>query len=75
MMRAKEIRQMSSAEILNKIEETRTELQRLRMAWQSNSLDNPNEIRKARKNMARLLTVLREYEIAQEVVKGEKSNG
>jgi large subunit ribosomal protein L29 len=74
-MRASEIRQMSVADILAKVEETRTELQRLRMAWEANSLDNPNEIRKVRKTMARLLTVLREYEIAQEVVKGETSNG
>ncbi|MBX3063549.1 MAG: 50S ribosomal protein L29 [Anaerolineae bacterium] len=70
-MRREEIRAMTGSELRDKLDEKRQELYKLRMAWAGNSLDNPNEVRKVRKDIARIQTILRELELATEVVKGE----
>lgn len=70
-MQASEIRQMTRAEILSAIEGQRDELGKLRRAWYSGALANPNEITQARKDLARLLTVARELELALAAVQGE----
>lgn len=71
MLMRDEIRAMSTPELRDKLNEKRQELYKLRMAWASNSLDNPNEVRKVRKDIARIQTILREVELATEIVKGE----
>lgn len=67
-----ELRALSADDIQTKITEKRFELYKLRMAWATNQLENPNQLRDARKDLARLLTMLRERELAAEVVKGEQ---
>lgn len=66
-----DIRALATAELQAKLDEKRDELRKLRLAWAGNSLDNPNQVNAVRKDVARILTVLRERELAAEVVKGE----
>ena len=42
----------------------REELFKLRISWQTGSLEDPNQMRVARKDLARMLTVARERELA-----------
>jgi large subunit ribosomal protein L29 len=73
-MLASEFRQMETAELHSRLEELREGLFRLRLQWNTGQLDNPNEMKKVRKDIARLMTVLRERELAAEIVKGETGN-
>ena len=70
-MKISEIREMDSNVLLEQIESKREELFKLRISWQTGSLDDPNQIRVARKDLARLLTVARERELAAALVEGE----
>jgi large subunit ribosomal protein L29 len=53
-----ELRQMSTADLRVKERETREEIFKLRLKLRTNQLDNPANYRKARKELARLLTLL-----------------
>ena len=55
-MKNSEIRELTTAEIIEKIDNAKTELVKLRLNHAVNSLDNPMKIRFARKNIARLNT-------------------
>jgi large subunit ribosomal protein L29 len=58
ILRLKDIREMSSEERTEKINEFRTELARLRtMVAAGGAIDNPTQIRQLRKTIARLLTI------------------
>jgi large subunit ribosomal protein L29 len=57
-MTAKEIRDLSAAEITNKIRETREQLLQLRMRKQTGQVEKTHELRTLRKDIARLETVL-----------------
>jgi len=70
-MQMEAIRLLSTGELVSKLEEKRDELRKLRMAWKSNTLENVNQVKAVRKDVARILTVLRERELASEAVKGE----
>ncbi len=59
-MKAKEIREMSSEELENKLKELKNELFNLRFQHAINQLDNPHRISDVKKNIARVMTVLRE---------------
>lgn len=72
-MQMEAIRLLSTGELLSKLEEKRDELRKLRMAWKSNTLENVNQVKAVRKDVARILTVLRERELASEAVKGESN--
>jgi large subunit ribosomal protein L29 len=54
-----ELRQMNAADLRIKERETREEIFRLRLKLRTNQLDNPANYRKARKELARILTLLR----------------
>ncbi len=69
-MRISEIRALSPEERKKKLEELRTELIRLRLQAATGTLDNPGKIRAIRKTIARILTVMREEELASK--KGKK---
>ncbi len=56
------MREMSVDEIRTRVQELREELFNLRFRNSMKQLDNPLKIREARREMARLLTVLREKE-------------
>jgi ribosomal protein L29 len=58
ILRLKEMREMSSEKRLEKVNELRTELARLKtMVAAGGAIDNPSQIRILRKTIARLLTI------------------
>ncbi|MGD2065824.1 MAG: 50S ribosomal protein L29 [Candidatus Bathyarchaeota archaeon] len=58
ILRLKEIRDMSSEKRIEKVNEFRTELARLKtMVEAGGSIDNPTRIRQLRKTIARILTI------------------
>ena len=61
-IKAKAMRDMSPDEIRTRLQELREELFNLRFRNAMKQLDNPLKIRESRREMARLLTVLREKE-------------
>ena len=63
-MKASEIRKMSAAELETKLRELKDELFKLRFQQAINQLDNPMRISAVKKDIARVLTVLREIELA-----------
>jgi large subunit ribosomal protein L29 len=61
-MKPSEIREMTNKEILEKIEFERAELSKMRLNHAVSPLEHPAKIRVARKNIARLLTILTQKE-------------
>lgn len=64
-MNIKEIREMSTAQLEKTLKEQKEELFNLRFQHSINQLDNPMKIVETKKTIARLLTVLREKELAE----------
>ncbi len=62
-MKASEIRKMSREERIRKLNELRIELMKLRMQARVGTLTNTARIRNIRRDIARILTVLREEEL------------
>jgi len=58
-----EIRQMPLDEIKIRLEDTEEELLNLQYQLALHQLDNPLKVRNLRKDVARLKTVIREYEL------------
>ncbi len=65
-MELDELKQMSPGDLRIKEREVREEIFRLRLKLRTNQLDNRANYRKARKELARLLTVVREKELRPE---------
>ncbi len=65
-MKAKEIRNMSSAELETKLADLKKDLFTLRMQHATNQLDNPLQIAVVKKEIARVKTILREKELRPE---------
>ena len=63
MMKAAEIRKMTTAELEAKLLELKKDLFMLRMQHATNQLDNPIKIQSVKKDIARVKTILREKEI------------
>ena len=63
-MKAVEIREMSTSELNEKLTELKAELFNLRFQHAINQLDNPTKIVETKREIARILTVIRENEIA-----------
>ncbi|GIW49732.1 MAG: 50S ribosomal protein L29 [Anoxybacillus sp.] len=63
-MKAKEIRDLTTAEIEQKIKALKEELFNLRFQLATGQLENTARIREVRKAIARMKTVIREREIA-----------
>ena len=59
-MKAKELRDMSVAELQAKFKELKDELFRLRFQHAINQLDNPHQIAEVKHDIARVMTVLNE---------------
>ncbi len=75
-MRASEFRELTTEELQNRLEETRRELFNLRQQWYAGSLMDANVMTAVRKDIARILTILRERELAvemEQVGKGEEA--
>ena len=62
-MDIKEIRKLSDAELKAKIIETKEELFTKRMQHASGTLEKPSELKKLRKDVARMKTILTEREL------------
>ena len=63
-MKASEFRNMSASELDAKLHDLKDELFKLRFQQAINQLDNPMRISAVKKDIARVLTVLRENELA-----------
>jgi len=59
-VKATEIRAMTSEELEKKLKELKNELFNLRFQHAINQLDNPHKIGDVKKDIARVMTVLRE---------------
>ena len=64
-MKAVELRDMSNEQLELTLEETAKTLFRLRMQSQTERLDAPSELRRHRRMIARIKTVLRERQAAK----------
>ena len=62
MMKAKELKNLSSEELNKKLEELKKDLFMLRMQHATNQLDNPMRLNAVRKDIARIKTIIREKE-------------
>ncbi len=62
-MTAQEIRELSKEEILEKIKAGKSELLNLRMQNARGSLEKPHKINALKKDIARMMTVLKEKEM------------
>ncbi|MFD0872483.1 50S ribosomal protein L29 [Chlamydia abortus] len=62
-MKASEFRNLTTEEIERKISGFKEELFNLRFQLATGQLDNPSQIRKVRKEIARAKTILREREL------------
>lgn len=65
-MKAAELRKMKIEELRKKVDEMKMELLRLRFQQKISGLDNPMAIRNLRRDIARVLTVIREKELRGE---------
>ena len=59
-MKANDIRKMSAEELETKLKELKSELFNLRFQHAINQLENPHKIADVKKDIARVMTVLRE---------------
>ena len=74
MMKAVEIRQMTDAELMQTVDDSKEELFNLRFQWEIGQLEDYTRIRQLKKQIARLLTVQRERELAAELVQEETTD-
>ncbi|CCY94566.1 50S ribosomal protein L29 [Firmicutes bacterium CAG:884] len=65
-MTNEELRKLSSADLLKKIEESKAELFNLRFNQAKGNLEKPSRIRELRTLVARAKTILRERELKEE---------
>ncbi len=63
-MNAKEIRELSVAELNEKLADLKDELYKLRFQHAINQLDNPMRITAVKKDIARVQTIIREAELS-----------
>ena len=64
-MTSQEIRELTTEEILSKIQECKEELFNLRMQQATGSLEKPSRINELRKQVARMKTIIRERELSE----------
>ena len=62
-MKTSEIRELTTKEIVEKLQVEKENLVRLRLNHAVSPLDNPMKLKEARKNVARLKTILRQREL------------
>jgi large subunit ribosomal protein L29 len=70
-MKAEELKELSQNELQEKLDDFRKELFNLRFQHTTAQLENTQRIPEVKKNIARILTVLRERELAEEGGAGE----
>lgn len=62
-MKANEVRDLSTEELVTKIDDLKDQLFKLRFQLATGQLENPMTIREVRRSIARVKTVLREREL------------
>jgi len=62
-MKTSEIKELTSKEIVERIQTEKENLVRLRLNHAVSPLDNPNKLKESQRNIARLKTILREREL------------
>ena len=60
MMKAKELKNLSTEELAKKLDELKKDLFMLRMQHATNQLDNPMRLNAVKKDIARIKTIIRE---------------
>jgi len=65
-MKMDEIRQLTIDELQIRLEDAHEEMENLRFLHSTHQLDNPLRLRLLRRDIARIKTVLREYELSSE---------
>ena len=70
-MRVYEIRQLSSEGIQQRLDDAREELFNLRFQWGSGQLRDNNRLTQVKRDIARMMTILRERELELEWEKSE----
>jgi large subunit ribosomal protein L29 len=68
-MKTKEIRELTDKELVERIDNETSYLQKLKLNHAISPLDNPNKIQEARRNIARLKTELRQRQLAGKMSK------
>ena len=63
MKKQEAIREMSTPDLNDRLDQAREQLLKMRLNHAVSPLDNPNQIRETRKNIARYLTELRRREL------------
>lgn len=70
-MSVTQLREMSNEELMEALTEAKEERFNLRFQVATNQLDNTSRMREVKKEIARILTVLREREIDEETSRDE----
>ncbi|MDP5171667.1 MAG: 50S ribosomal protein L29 [Bacteroidia bacterium] len=65
-MKANEIRDLTTGEIVARIKEEQEKLLRLRLNHAVSAIESPSEIRAVRREIARLTTIVRERQTAEQ---------
>lgn len=73
-MRASELRELGDTELSERLAEHKEELFNLRFQNVTGQLDNPRRMAQVRREIAQVLTVMRERDIAAELV-GDTAGG
>ena len=63
-MKVEEIRKMSDEELSNELASLKEELFKLRFQHATNQLDNPAQITQVKRDIARIMTIQREKQLA-----------
>ena len=62
-MKIKEVKQLDTKELVEKIENAETALDKMKLNHQITPLENPSQIKAARRDIARIETELRQREL------------
>ena len=62
-MKIKEVRELETKDLVEKIENAEEALDKMKLNHQISPLENPSQIKAARRDIARMKTVLRQREI------------
>jgi large subunit ribosomal protein L29 len=65
--RVRELRDLGNEELVERLESSKEELFNLRFQLATGQLDNPMRIKEVRRDVARILTILRERELESEL--------
>ncbi len=66
IIKASELRKLNDEELKIRLDEFKKELFNLRFQHHTDILENPSRIKHVKRNIARILTILRERELARE---------